>query len=66
MKCNCNRSLSIYFICWMCGGLIGAHRFYLKRHISVLLYYWLISLITLGIFTISDLVNAKKLMKVIE
>ena len=49
------KSFGIALLMWFIAGGIGGHRIYIQEKASVLLWYWIVTIITVGIFPIVDL-----------
>lgn len=48
------KSFGIALIIWFFLGGIGGHRIYVQEKMTIILWYWLVTLVTLGIFPIVD------------
>lgn len=48
------KSFGIAILIWLFFGGIGGHRVYITEKASTLLWYWLVTIITLGIFPLVD------------
>lgn len=48
------KSFGIALLLWFFIGGIGGHRIYIQEKMTILLWYWLVTIITLGIFPIVD------------
>ncbi|MBO9128453.1 TM2 domain-containing protein [Bacillus sp. 165] len=48
------KSFGLALLIWFFLGGIGGHRIYVKERISVILWYWLIFMITFGLIWIID------------
>ena len=57
------KSYGLALIFWWFTGGLGGHRIYIQEKMSIVLWYWLVSLCTLGIFPIIDLFRIKTLIK---
>ena len=49
------KSFGLSLLIWFFLGGIGGHRIYIQEKVSVILWYWLVTLITFGIFPLVDL-----------
>ena len=49
------KSFGIALLLWFVLGGFGTHRVYVKENVVTLLYYWLLTIVTLGILPIVDL-----------
>lgn len=50
-----NKSFGLALLIWFFLGGIGGHRIYIQERVSVILWYWLASIFSLGIFPLIDL-----------
>ena len=56
------KSFGLALLIWFFLGGIGGHRIYIQEKVSVILWYWLVSIFTLGIFPLIDLFLIKGLI----
>lgn len=56
------KSFGIAILVWWFTGAIGGHRVYIQEKFSVLLWYWLLAIVTLGIFPLVDAFRIKKMI----
>ena len=56
------KSFGLALLIWFFLGGIGGHRIYIQEKVSVILWYWLVSICTLGIFPLIDLFLIKGLI----
>lgn len=57
-----NKSFGLALLIWFFLGGIGGHRIYIQEKVSVILWYWLATVITFGLFPIIDLFFIKGLI----
>lgn len=57
-----NKSFGIALAIWLFFAGIGAHRVYVQEKATVFLWYWLVTIITLGIFPLVDVFLLKGLV----
>ncbi|MCP8968516.1 NINE protein [Ectobacillus ponti] len=55
MSVSERKSFGLALLIWFFLGGIGGHRIYVKEKISIILWYWLVCLITFGIIWLIDL-----------
>ena len=56
------KSFGLALLIWFFLGGIGGHRIYIQEKVSVILWYWLVTIVTLGIFPIVDAFRLKTLI----
>ena len=57
------KSFGVALLVWFFLGGLGGHRIYIKEKVSVLLWYWLVTVCSLGIFPIVDLFLIKGMIE---
>lgn len=53
------KKFSVAFVLWLFGGMFGAHKVYIEEKVSVLLWYWLASMLTFGLVPLISLFKMK-------
>lgn len=56
------KSFGLGLIFWFFTGGFGGHRIYVQENMTIVLWYWLVSIVTFGIFPIVDLFLLKGLV----
>ena len=56
------KSFGLALLIWFFLGGIGGHRIYIQEKVSVILWYWLVTLFTFGLFPLIDLFLIKGLI----
>jgi TM2 domain-containing membrane protein YozV len=56
------KSFGVALLIWFFLGGIGGHRIYIKEKVSVILWYWLLVIITLSIILWIDLFKLKSMI----
>lgn len=56
------KSFGLAFVIWLFTGGLGGHRVYIQEKPSVLLWYWIVAFVTLGIFPIIDAFRLKSMI----
>jgi TM2 domain len=56
------KDFGIALLFWFLFGTFGGHRIYITEKVSIVLYYWFLSVITLGILPIVDVFRMKTLI----
>ena len=57
-----NKSFGLALLIWFFLGGIGGHRIYIQEKVSVILWYWLATVCTFGLFPFIDLFLIKGLI----
>jgi TM2 domain-containing membrane protein YozV len=60
MSVSERKSFGLAIILWFFLGGIGVHRIYVKEKVSVILWYWLACMVTIGLLWLVDVFLIKK------
>lgn len=60
MSVSEHKSFGLAIVIWFFLGGIGGHRIYVKEKVSVILWYWLACMVTLGILWLVDVFLIKR------
>lgn len=58
------KSFGVALILWLFLGGLGIHRVYIQEKVSVILWYWILVVCTLGIFVLIDAFRLKGLIEI--
>lgn len=57
------KSFGVALLLWFFTGGVGGHRIYIREKISILFYYWLLAVATIGILPLIDLFRLKRMIE---
>jgi TM2 domain-containing membrane protein YozV len=57
------KDFTVALLVWFFFGGLGGHRIYIQEKLHYLFWYWIVTVITFGIFPIIDLFSIKGLIE---